>query len=102
MAPLGLSDDLWPEIAPLLPLPRSRSRVGLRPIENRAALTGILFVLLSGVPWEMLPVGMACGRGMICFRRLRERQAAGVSARLHQVLFERLHVADEIGWWRVS
>ncbi|KQO53230.1 hypothetical protein ASF08_18440 [Methylobacterium sp. Leaf85] len=56
-----LPDDLWDEIAPLLPPPRPRPKGGRRPIANRAALTGILFVLRSGLPWEMLPAEMGCG-----------------------------------------
>ncbi|WP_139234284.1 transposase, partial [Methylobacterium pseudosasicola] len=95
-----LPDDLWTEIAPLLPPSRPRPKGVRRPIENRAALTGILFVLRSGVPWEMLPAEMGCGCGMSCWRRLRDWQAAGVWARLHQVLLERLHGAGEIDWSR--
>jgi transposase len=97
-----LPNDLWTEIAPLLPPPRPRPKGGRRPIENRAALTGILFVLRSGVPWEMLPAEMGCGCGMSCWRRLRDWQAAGVWGRLHQVLLERLHAAGEIDWSRAS
>ncbi|MGT2489237.1 transposase [Methylobacterium oryzae CBMB20] len=73
-----LPDDLWDVIAPLLPPPRPRPKGGRRPIENRAALTGILFVLRSGLPWEMLPAEMGCGCGMSCWRRLRDWQEAGV------------------------
>ena len=62
----------------------------------------ILFVLRSGVPWEMLPAEMGCGCGMSCWRRLRDWQAAGVWARLHQVLLERLHGAGQIDWSRAS
>lgn len=97
-----LPDDLWTEIAPLLPPPRPRPKGGRRPIENRAALTGILFVLRSGIPWEMLPAEMGCGCGMSCWRRLRDWQAAGVWAHLHQVLLERLHAAGEIDRRRAS
>ncbi|WP_156383797.1 IS5 family transposase [Methylobacterium sp. Leaf456] len=97
-----LPDDLWTEIAPLLPPPRPRPKGGRPPIDNRAALTGIVFVLRSGIPWEMLPAEMGCGSGMSCWRRLRDWQAAGVWARLHQVLLERLHAAGEIDWRRAS
>ena len=62
-------------------------------LSNRAALTGILFVLKSGLPWERLPVEMGCGSGMSCWRRLRDWHEAGVWAALHQVLLERLHAA---------
>lgn len=102
MARALLPDDLWTEIAPLLPPPRPRPKGGRPPIDNRAALTGILFVLRSGLPWEMLPAEMGCGSGMSCWRRLRDWQAAGVWARLHQVLLERLHAAGEIDWRRAS
>jgi len=95
-----LPDDLWDEIAPLLPPPRPRPKGGRRPIENRAALTGILFVLRSGLPGEMLPAEMGCGSGMSCWRRLRDWQAAGVWSRLHHVLLERLHATGEIDWSR--
>ena len=37
---------------------------GGRPrVPDRAALTGIIFVLKSGFPWEMLPTEMAAARG---------------------------------------
>ena len=97
-----LPADLWREIAPLLPTPQPRPKGGRRPIENRAALTGILFVPPSGLPWEMLPAEMGCGCGMSCWRRLRNWQAAGVWARLHQVLLKRTHAAGEIDWGRAS
>ena len=67
---------------------------------NRAALTGILFVLRSGLPWEMLPQEMGCGSGMTCWRRLREWQEAGVWDRLHRVLLDRLGRARAIDWSR--
>ncbi|WP_409566546.1 transposase [Methylobacterium sp. E-065] len=97
-----LPADLWDAIAPLLPPPRPRPKGGRRPIENQAAPTGILFVLRSGLPWEILPAKMGCGGGMSCWRRLRDWREAGVWVRLHQVLLERLHAAGEIDWSRAS
>ncbi|TXN41390.1 IS5 family transposase [Methylobacterium sp. WL93] len=102
MARALLPDDLWDEIAPLLPPPRPRPKGGRRPIKNRAALTGILFVLRSGLPWEMLPAEMGCGSGMTCWRRLRDWQAAGVWTRLHQVLLGRLYEVGQLDWSRAS
>ena len=67
---------------------------------DRAALTGILFVLQSGIPWEMLPQEMGCGSGVTCWRRLREWQKKGVWKRLHLTLLERLAEADRIDWSR--
>ena len=39
---------------------------------DRAALTGILFVLRTDIPWEYLPKEMGCGSGMTCWRMLRD------------------------------
>ncbi len=58
-----VSDELWAVVEPLLPR-RRVSRKGGRPrLDDRAVFTGILFVLRSGVPWEMLPKEMGCGSG---------------------------------------
>ena len=100
-APL-VSDALWSLFAALLPPRPPRPKGGRPPIEDRAALTGILFVLKSGIPWEMLPREMGCGCGMTCWRRLRDWQRAGVWARLHRVLLDRLGRANAIDWSRCS
>ena len=102
MAKPLLPDDLWDTIEPLLPVSRPRPKGGRPPVENRAALTGILFVLRTGIPWELLPAEMGCGSGMSCWRRLRDWQAAGVWAHLHRVLLERLQTADQIDWSRAA
>src|SRR4051794_29080068 len=73
---------------------------GRPPVPARAALTGILFVLRTGIPWEMLPAEMGCGSGITCWRRLRDWQAAGVWERLHRELLRRLRDADRIDWSR--
>jgi transposase len=95
-------DDLWAAIAPLLPPARPRPKGGRPPIPDRAALTGIVFVLKTGIPWEDLPAEMGCGSGMSCWRRLRDWQAAGVWAALHRALLERLQGAGQIDWRRAA
>lgn len=97
-----LDDDLWAVIEPLLPPPKRRRRryPGRKPISDRQALTGILFVLRSGIPWEMLPKEMGCGSGMTCWRRLKAWQGAGVWERLHRLLLARLRAADRIDFSR--
>ena len=97
-----VDDGLWELIQPLLPPPKPRRRLypGRRPLDNRKALTGILFVLKSGIPWEMLPQEMGCGSGMTCWRRLREWQEAGVWQKLHELLLAKLRKADQIDWSR--
>jgi transposase len=102
MAKPIVSDELWAVIEPLLPPHRPRPKGGRPPIPDRAALTGILFVLMTGTAWEMLPPEMGCGSGMTCWRRLRDWQEAGVWDRLHQVLLDRLGQADRIDWSRAA
>ena len=87
-----LDDDLWAHVEPLLPK-RRRCRwpsMGRPRVPDRAALTGILFVLRAGVPWQMLPKEMGCGSGTTCWRRLVGWQRAGVWRRLHDVLLTEL------------
>ena len=87
-----IDDALWARIEPLLPKRRRRNRqyAGRRPLPDRAVLTGILFVLRSGLPWNMLPREMGCGSGSTCWRRLVRWQHAGVWRRLHTVLLTEL------------
>src|SRR5690242_3106996 len=100
-APL-VSDALWSLFAPLLPSRPPRPKGGRPPVEDRAALTGILFVLKSGIPWEMLPQEMGCGSGMTCWRRLRDWQEAGIWHAFHHALLDRLGKAGLIDWSRCS
>lgn len=98
MAKPLLDDDLWALIEPLLPplKPRRFRHPGRNPITHRQALTGILFVLHTGIPWEMLPKEMGCGSGVSCWRRLRDWQTLGVWDELHAQLLHELRRRDRI------
>ncbi|HET7056198.1 MAG TPA: IS5 family transposase [Thermomicrobiales bacterium] len=102
MSKLLLPDELWAIIEPLLPSEPPKPRGGRPRVPDRAALTGILFVLRSGIPWELLPPEMGCGSGVTCWRRLRDWQQAGVWDRLHRALLDRLGAADLIDWSRAA
>jgi transposase len=101
MKPL-VSDELWTVVEPLLPTRRAQPKGGRPWIDDRATLTGILFVLRSGIPWRMLPIEMGCGSGVTCWRRLREWQRRGVWKKLHRALLEQLAAADQIDWSRAA
>jgi transposase len=104
MAKPLVPDELWDIIKPLLPPPKPRRfrYPGRKPIDDRKALTGILFVLKTGIPWEDLPLEMGCGSGMTCWRRLEYWNRCGVWRQLHQVLLAKLQGADKIGWSRAA
>src|ERR1700679_2242342 len=104
MAKPILDDSLWQFIEPLLPAPKLRRFrfPGRKPVGNREALTGILFVLKTGIGWEYLPQEMGCGSGMTCWRRLRDWQRAGVWDRILYVLQDNLGQRDRIDWSRAS
>jgi transposase len=102
MAQALLDDALWVRLEPLLPKRRSRHRrhAGRKPIPDRAVLTGILFVLRSGIPWRMLPPQMGCGSGVTCWRRLVKWHRAGVWKRLHAVLLAELREGGQLDFAR--
>ncbi len=92
-----MSDALWEIVEPLQQQPPK----GGRPrVPDRACLTGIVFVLKTGLAWEDLPQELGCGCGMACWRRLFELEQAGVWHRIHQAILERLEGADPIDWSR--
>lgn len=102
MAKPLVDDELWALVEPLLPPAKARRKrhPGRKPIDNRKALTGILFVLKTGIPWEDLPQEMGCGSGMTCWRRLNGWHKAGVWQALHKLLLTKLHQANRIDWSR--
>jgi transposase len=102
MAKPLVSDELWELVEPLIPRVERRYRYpGRKRIDDRKVLTGILFVLKTGIAWESLPQELGCGSGMTCWRRLQEWQQAGVWQALHELLLARLEHLERIDWSRV-
>jgi transposase len=101
MKPL-VTDALWERIAPLLPPPPTRRFrfPGRKPIDRRQILTGILFVLKTGIAWDDLPAELGCGCGKTCRNYLRRWHDAGVWLTLHALLLAELNGADQIDWGR--
>jgi len=103
MASPLVSDELWEVVEPLIPKVERRYRYpGRKRVPDRQTLTGILFVLRTGIPWEALPQEMGCGSGVTCWRRLREWQEQGVWQQLHEALLAKLNAAGEIDWQRAA
>src|SRR5438876_2475048 len=97
-----VSDALWERVQPLLPPPpRRRFRFpGRKPLDYRRILTGILFVLKTGIAWDDLPAELGCGCGKTCRYYLQTWHQAGIWVKLHAVLLAELNGADQIDWNR--
>ena len=101
VAPWIVSDGLWERIEPLLPNRQRRFRYPCRkPLPDREALQGILFVLHTGIAWRHLPLELGFGSGSTCYRRMVAWQQAGVWERLHPLLLAELRAAGALEWSR--
>lgn len=104
MAKPLVSDALWQRIEPLLPPPPPRRFrfPGRRRLNYRKILTGIVFVLKTGINWEDLPAELGWGCGKTCKHYLKLWQEQGIWQRLHTILLEELEAADQIDWSRAA
>src|SRR5829696_8878040 len=97
-----VSDDLWEAIEPLQPKEPPKPK-GCRPrVPDRAALGGIVFVLRTGCPRRLPPKELGCGSGTTCWRRLQDRQEAGVWENLLSRLLNWIGDEAAIDWSRAS
>ena len=95
IAAVGVLEPLLPAPAQTpLPLPRPQAP------DHRKVLTGILFVLKTGIAWDDLPAELGCGCGKTCRHYLRLWHQAGVWRQLHALLLAELNGADQIDWER--
>ena len=97
-----IPDELWKLIEPYIPKPnpRRRQHPGRNPLDPRQVLVGIVFVLRSGIPWNMLPKEMGCGAGSTCWTYLRNWQKEGVWQNIFEVLLDNLREKDKIDFSR--
>ncbi len=100
MARRLIPDDLWRLIESYLPERPARPQGGRPIVQDRAVLTGIIFVLKTGIAWDDLPDEMGCGCGMTCFRRLREWHRQGIWEQIQPILGDGLPYGDRVDWDR--
>jgi transposase len=104
MAEPILPEGLWQRVEPLLPPPKLSHRhilgAGRKPSEPRRGMTGIFFVLRTGIPWKQLPATSDFPSGYTCRRKLVEWHRAGVWQRLLQGLLSELQRKKRLDWRR--
>lgn len=83
-----VDDAMWEEIKNLLPQAKVRrfQHPGRKPIADRQALEGILFVLANRIGWNQLPTEFGYGSGISCWRKLRSWQGCGAWDQISEVL----------------
>ena len=100
MGKLLVPDELWALVGPILPKHAPSPKGGQPRTPDRVCLTGILFVVKTGIPWEDFPQEMGCC-GMTLWNRLHEWIEAGVWDELHRLLLDKLRGEDAIDFSRV-
>lgn len=100
MSKLLVSDELWNLVEPILPKHLYVPGIGKPRVPDRVCLTGIIFVLKTGIPWEDFPHEMGCC-GMTLWNRLDEWRQAGVWERLHHLVLNQLRAEERIDLSRV-
>src|SRR3712207_49145 len=104
LPPRLISDELWALFEPLIPPqpPAVHGRTGRPRVSDRDVLEGIAFVRSTGIGWTKLPRRLGYGSGWACWRRMREGCEAGVVARVHPPVLDRLGEQGELDWSRAS
>ena len=90
MAKELLPDELWAEIEALLPMHPAQPDGGRPWASDRECLRGVIFVLRTGIPWQMLPSEAFGVSGSSCWRRFRDWSQADIWTKLHHRLLNRL------------
>ncbi|CAA9564138.1 MAG: hypothetical protein AVDCRST_MAG19-2078 [uncultured Thermomicrobiales bacterium] len=96
-----LADAVWEVVAPSLPRRKAQPEAGRPFAEDRASLCGVHFALRTGAPWSVTPRGPGSASPAACWRRLRDRQQAGVYDAAHRAMLDRVGSADKIARERV-
>ena len=93
-----LPDDVWDRFEPLLPL-RSWCGNGRKPKTNRDCFHALMYVLVTGIAWEMLPVGFPSYKTVQ--RRLKRWLALDLFHQAWQQLATRSQELYGINWDQV-
>ena len=101
MAKKHVTEALWTAVAPLLPEHTPSPKGGRPPVPDHACLEGIIFVLKTGMAWQMLPTRLGYGSGSTCWRRFHAWTGLGVWPELHRRLLRVLGRRGQLNLDRV-
>lgn len=93
-------DGLWEIVEPLIPVaPKRVQSDGIVRADDRAVFCAIVFVLTSGCAWRYLPPSFGVSH-QTTYQRFTEWSEAGLWAKLHRAVLDRLGAAGNIDWSR--
>lgn len=92
VADAQIDDRTWAPLAAILAphAQRQGPKRGRKPITDREALSGIVYVVRHRLRWRDLPLEAGFRSSASCWRRLREWEASGIWPVIQRILSERL------------
>jgi putative transposase len=100
--PREVPDDLWVELEPLVPAPRSHAQGGRPRANDRTLLNGMLYVLWTGCPWRALPRAVF-GPWQTVYDRFAEWKRAEVFEQMWARCLHRYDQKEGIEWqWQAA
>lgn len=93
-----LPDELWQSIKQELPEYNPSPKGGRPRASDEDCMRGILFVLKTGMQWNMLPSDAFGVSGVTCWRRMREWAKEGVFARIWHNHLQALAWVQAMDW----
>jgi transposase len=91
----GVPEDLWAIFEPILPAVVWQGN-GRKPKSNRECLHALLYILATGIAWEMLPLGFPSYKTVQ--RRLKRWLQLDVFRTAWKQLAERYQLLHGINW----
>jgi transposase len=91
-----LSDSDWERIEPLLPKPKHKVVSGRPPMDNRKAMTAVLYVLRTGCQWKALPRSL--GAASTVHLRFRQWVEANVFKKMWKAGLLEMEEKKELDW----
>jgi putative transposase len=92
----ALSDEFWAEVEKVLPAPKPKKRAGRPRMDDRRAMTAIVYILRTGMQWKALPRSL--GAASTVHDRFQEWQEAGAFMALWRAGLEAYDEKQGIDW----